>query len=163
MSDILFVIVEYFLKPPFKFFAACNPAGEDGAVGGKENLMGNPCHSIDAHGLGFVNLGKRDAQFLHDAVGFLWGVSDGDSDYLQPFVLVFLVQGNDMGHVSRARPAPRCPEISKHIVASPHEVGNGGRLAIRRNAREFLEHLALLGFPHQQKTFLQPVHLRTCL
>lgn len=36
MSDILFVIVEYLLKPPFKFFVAFNPTVEDGAVGCKE-------------------------------------------------------------------------------------------------------------------------------
>ena len=36
MSDILFVVVEYLLKPPFKFFVAFNPTVEDGAVGCKE-------------------------------------------------------------------------------------------------------------------------------
>ena len=48
----LFVIVEYLFEFSVKFFAACNSAGEDGAVGGEENLVWNPRYSIDAHGLG---------------------------------------------------------------------------------------------------------------
>jgi len=146
LTIVLFVIGENLFEFLVKFFHTCNPAGQDGAVGGEENLVGNPGHSINAHGLGFVNLGKRDAHLLHDAVGFLRVIADGDTDYFQPSVLVFLVQGYDMGHVSHARPAPRGPEIGKHIIAPPHKVGNGGRLTIRRNAREFLEHLALFGF-----------------
>ena len=62
MRVVLMLFAEDLCELLIKFFAAYDSSRQDCAIGGKEDFMGNSCDSIDTHRLGFVYLGKGDAQ-----------------------------------------------------------------------------------------------------
>ena len=107
--------------------------------------MGNRDDSINTHGLGFVNLWIWDAQFLHDAVGFLGCIPYCDTDYFQSSVLVFVVDCNDLWNLFEAKlralpiSNPQARKLSRFFLvgASDVTVDKQGRITLPMQLREF--------------------------
>ena len=126
----LFVIVEYLFEFPIDVLTA-QPTGDDGAVGGEENDVGDTADIVDVGGylLCIDDLRIGNAVILDGFQSVFGLVPCGDADDLQTTVLIFVVGFDDVGDLLTAGAAPRSPEVCKHILASAHVITKSGGLS----------------------------------
>lgn len=137
------LLLEYFSQFLFQFLPI-DVAGDDGAVGGKEDGMREGINSVKCsrNVLGIDNLRIWDAE-VTDGFFCLFGfVAEGNAKHRQPSLLVLLIEANQVGNLLSAWATPRCPEVGKYILAASDIVREACGLSVVFYGK-ILEHLAL--------------------
>ena len=139
----LFVIVEYLFEFLFQFLSI-DISGYDGTVGGKEDGMRKGINSIERSGdvLSIDDLWIWDAEVADGLFCLFWLVAEGDTKHRQPFLLVLLIEADQVGYLLSAWATLRSPEVGKYILAASHIVREACGLSVVLNGKVF-EHLAL--------------------
>ena len=121
ISLLLISMHEDFCKSRFQFIPI-DITGDNGTVGGKENGMRKGIYTIECgrNVLSIDDLWIWDAEITDSFFCFLGFVAEGNAKHCQSFLLILLIETNQVGYLLTAWAAPRSPEVSKNILASSH-------------------------------------------